>query len=73
MVTLSNETINAARLALISAVAEVRSFDGTLELEETAKLLETILRLEGAPDLYNKLWHNPTLYDKIRKRLRRIL
>lgn len=29
-----------------------------------------VLRLEGPPDLNSKSWHNPTLYDNVRRKLR---
>ena len=67
---LYNETINAARLALIDAIAQVREFDGELSPEEAANLLAIVLRLEGPPDLNSKSWHNPTLYDNVRRKLR---
>lgn len=64
-----NETINSARLGLIDAIKSVKEFDSSLTDEYIAVLIQTIIAIEGVPDL-NKDWHNPKLYDKARRKLR---
>lgn len=64
-----NETINSARLGLIDAIKSVKEFDSSLTDEHVAALIQTIIAIEDVPDL-NKVWHNPELYDKVRRKLR---
>ena len=64
-----NETVNAARLALISAIKELQEWDDTLSDRSALTLLMAVADIEGVPPRSPTRWHDIELYDEVRRRL----
>jgi hypothetical protein len=63
-----NETINAARLALRSAIGELQAWDASMSDAQALTLLVTVADVEGVP--YAKRdQYDIKLYDEVRRRL----
>ena len=63
-----NETINAARLGLRSAITTLQEWDESLTDRQALTLLMTVADIEGSPPL--GAWqHDIKLYEEVRRRL----